>query len=252
MTESKLAVVTGGGGDIGRAIGARLAAGGWRVVLVDLSESALDAARAAIPGASVICADVTDAAAVERAFDGLPAAPDLIVNNAGIARRGPLHEIEIAEFRKVVEVNLIAPFVVARAAARRMIPKGSGSIVNVTSLNAIVPGFGNNAYPATKAGLAMLTEQMALEWGPLGLRVNAVAPGFIDAGMAARTYRDPNMAAARRNAVPSRRIGRPEDVAEAVFWLASDAAAYVNGHQLVVDGGVSMSLMATLSPSFRD
>jgi NAD(P)-dependent dehydrogenase (short-subunit alcohol dehydrogenase family) len=252
MATVKTAVVTGGAGDIGRAIAARLAAGGWKPVLVDLSAEAVAAAAAAIPGAEGHTADVTDEAAVEAIFDKLDAAPDLLVNNAGIGRFGPLHELSTADFRKVIEVNLVAPYIVAKAAAKRMIARGSGNIVNITSINAVTAGPGAGAYPAAKAGLAKLTEQMTQEWGPLGLRVNSVAPGFIDAGISTPFYKDPKVRALRAGAVPGRRLGLAEDIAEAVFWLASDASSYVNGHQLVVDGGVCVSLLSQLPRTVKD
>jgi NAD(P)-dependent dehydrogenase (short-subunit alcohol dehydrogenase family) len=194
---------------------------------------------------------VTDAHALAAAFDALPGPPDLAVCNAGIGRFGPLAEMDAADFRAVVEVNLTGAFLTAQAAARRMIPRGRGVIVTVTSINALVPGPGAGAYPAAKAGLARLTEQMALEWGPLGLRANAIAPGFIDAGLSTPFFKDAEIRARRERAVPSRRLGLAEDIAQAVLFLASDAASYINGHQLVVDGGVTSSLLAQL-PRSRD
>ncbi|GIX14885.1 MAG: hypothetical protein KatS3mg118_2844 [Paracoccaceae bacterium] len=177
--------------------------------------------------------------------------PDLLVNNAGIGRFAPLMDIDIADFRAVLKVNLEGAFIMARACARGMAERGGGAIVNITSLNALTAGPGAGAYPAAKAGLARLTEQMAQEWGPLGIRVNAVAPGFIDAGISTPFYRDPEVRALRAGAVPARRLGTAEDVAEAVAFLASGAAAYVNGVQLPVDGGVAVSLLSQL-PRSRD
>lgn len=243
---TKRALVTGGAGDIGRAIAGRLARAGWAIGLLDFGGEALSRAAAQIPSALALDADVTDEASVEAALTRFGNPLDLLVNNAGIGRFGPLHELSTADFRKVVEVNLVGAYIVAKVAALAMIPRGSGIIVNITSVNALTPGPNAGAYPAAKAGLAKLTEQMALEWGPLGLRVNAVAPGFIDAGISTPFYADPQVRAMREAAVPSRRLGVAQDIAEAVFFLSSDAASYINGHQLVVDGGIVPSLLLQL------
>ncbi len=245
----RCAVVTGGAGDIGRAIGRRLVADGWHVGVLDLEPAAVAAAAAALGGATPLPCDVTDAAALARAFDALGAVPDLVVCNAGIGRFGPLADMAPEDWRRVLDVNLTGAFLTAQAAARRMIPAGRGAIVAITSINALVPGPGAGAYPAAKAGLATLVEQMAIEWGPAGLRVNAVAPGFIDAGLSTPFFRDAEVRARREGAVPLRRLGLAEDVAEAVAFLASDAASYISGHQLVVDGGVAPSLLAQLPRS---
>lgn len=241
----KTAIVTGGSGDIGRAIAAALIAEGYRVGLVDLDRDAVDSAAQAL-GATGLVADVTDEPAVEAALDAFGAVPDVVVNNAGIGRFAPLLDMPIEVFRHQLDVNLTGAFIVARAAARGMVARGSGVIVNITSINAITTGPGTGSYPAAKAGLAKLTEMMALEWGPSGVRVNAVAPGFIDAGISTPFYRDPEVRALRGGAVPSRRLGLAEDVAHAVAFLASDKASYVNGHHMVVDGGVSVSLLTQL------
>lgn len=240
------AFITGAGAGLGAAIAAHAARAGYRVGLVDIGEEAVRAQAARLPDAVALPCDVTDEAAVEAAFDAFGAVPDLVVCNAGIVRFGTLLDAPLADFRKVLEVNLLGAFIVARAGARRMAARGRGAIVNITSINAITPGPGSGAYPAAKAGLAALTEHMALEWGPLGLRVNCVAPGFIDAGMSAPIYANPKIRASRGGAVPLRRLGTADEVAEAVMFLASDAASYVNGHQLVVDGGVCHSVLLQL------
>ena len=239
------AIVTGGAGDIGRAIAQRLHADGWRIGLLDLDPDAVARAAAGIAGAIGLVADVTDDASCEAAIAKF-GDTDLLVNNAGIGRFGPLHELATADFRKVVEVNLIGPYIVAKAAAKGMLARGRGIIINITSVNALTPGPNAGAYPAAKAGLARLAEQMALEWGPRGIRVNSVAPGFIDGGISTPFYRDPAVRALRSNAVPLRRLGLCEDIAEAVAFLASEKASYISGHQLVVDGGVVPSVLLQL------
>ncbi len=241
----RTAIVTGGSGDIGRAIGQTLIAEGYRVGLLDLDSQTVGEAASAL-GATGLVADVTDEPAVEAALAEFGAVPDVVVNNAGIGRFAALLDMPIEVFRHQLDVNLTGAFIVARAAARDMVARGSGTIINITSINAITTGPGTGSYPAAKAGLAKLTEMMALEWGPAGVRVNAVAPGFIDAGISTPFYRDPEVRALRGGAVPSRRLGLAEDIANAVAFLASDKASYVNGHHMVVDGGVSVSLLTQL------
>lgn len=252
----KNAFITGGGGDIGAAIGARAAAAGYCVCLVDQDGERAKAQAGKLPAAASaigLGCDVTDERSVEAALDtagekaGGP--PDLVVNCAGIGRFAPLMDQDLAQFRRVIEVNLVSGFIVGRAAARRMVKRaggGSGVIINITSINGVSPAPNSGAYPASKSGLAALTELMAVEWGPLGLRVNAVAPGFIDAGISAPFFANPAVRELRGQAVPSRRLGTAEDIAEAVIFLASDAASYINGHQLIVDGGANRALLALL------
>lgn len=246
----KNAFITGGGGDIGAAIGSSAAAAGYRVCLVDQNGASALARAAQLPGAIGLPCDVTDEASVDAALDSclaaFGAAPDLVVNCAGIARFAPLMDQTLADFRRVLDVNLVSSFIVGRAAARRMLARGSGSIVNITSINGVTPAPNSGAYPASKSGLAKLTELMAVEWGPLGLRVNAVAPGFIDAGLSAPFFADPVVRDLRCRAVPTRRLGLSQDIADAVMFLASDSASYINGHELVVDGGASRALLALL------
>jgi len=192
-------------------------------------------------------ADISDESAVEVALDRLGRAPRLVVNNAGIVRFGPLLDLDQDAFRSVVEVNLTGTFTVARAAARRMIEAGlGGSIVNITSMNGVAAGPNGGAYGATKAGVALLTQQMAIEWGPHGIRVNAVAPGLIMSGMSEPIYADPVVREARRSKVPLGRLGTAVDIAATVAFLASDDASYITGQNILVDGGVTMSIIAHL------
>jgi len=242
----KTAIVTGAVGDIGFAIAHALAEAGYKVGVLDLDEARVRETAARISGAVPLVASVTDEASVEAALHAFGAIPDLVVNNAGIVRFGYLIDQPLEDFKRVLDVDLVGVFIVARAAARKMASRGSGAIVNITSIGGVACGTNAGAYPAAKAGVAKLTEQMALEWGPQGIRVNAIAPGFIDGGMSAGFFKDPKIRARRGDAVPLRRLGTPEDVAGAVLFLSSDAAAYISGQELAVDGGVVKSVLQQL------
>lgn len=246
----KIALITGGARGLGLSITDALLGAGYTVMVFDRDAAALD--DLAATRENILCheGDVTDVSTVEAALDTLPEAPDLVVNNAGIVRFHPLIETSEETWRSIIDINLTAPVLIAQSCARRMIHRGSGVIINITSTAGIAASPGVNAYVAAKAGLAAMTELMAQEWGPMGLRVNSVAPGMIDAGVSAPIYaNNPEARNRRGGAVPSRRLGAPEDIASAVLYLASDAASYIQGHQLVVDGGLTISVMSQLPRS---
>jgi NAD(P)-dependent dehydrogenase (short-subunit alcohol dehydrogenase family) len=235
-------LITGAGGGIGAAIAQRALASGYDVgVLYAAPEVHTGTDRSNVV---YLSADVTDAVAVEAALEQFGAV-DVVVNNAGILRTGPLLEHSPDDFRRVMDVNLTGAFIVAQAAARRMLATG-GVILNMSSINGIHPSPNCGAYVAAKAGLMALTQQMSIEWGQYGIRVNAIAPGFIDAGMSTPFYQDPAVRARRANAVPLGRLGTARDVAETVLFLASDAAAYISGQTITVDGGVINSVLQQL------
>ena len=145
----------------------------------------------------------------------------------------------------MLDVNLTGVFISSQAVAQRMKDNGGGSIVNMTSIAGIQPNVGGGSYGAGKEGLHLLTRQMSIEWGEYNIRVNSVAPGFIDGGMSAPIFADTEIRSSRESRVPSRRLGTVTDVANTVLFLCSDEASYVNGNQIVVDGGVTSSLMAS-------
>lgn len=240
-------LVTGAAAGLGAAMAERFAAGGDRVGVLDVDgPAAVQVAAALGADSSGLAASVTDPDAVAAALDAF-GTPDVVVNNAGIVRFGPLTDLSLGDWQAVIDVNLTGTFVVARAAAARWLAEGrSGVIVNVTSMNGVAAGPHAGAYGSTKAAIALLTQQMALEWGAAGIRVNAVAPGLIDGGMSEPIYADAETRRAREVKVPLRRLGTAPDVAEAVWWLASPAASYVTGQQLLVDGGVTMAMIANL------
>ena len=253
ITARKTLIVTGAGSGLGAAIAQAAAVAGWRVGVLDLDGSAArDVAKRIGPESVALQADIAQETSVQEALEQFAqatssAAPDALVCNAGIVRFGPLLNASLEDFRQVVDVNLTGTFITARAVARRMIEAGQhGSIVTVTSMNGVAPGPNSGAYGSTKAAVALLTQQMALEWGPFGIRANAIAPGLINAGMSEPIYADDEIRARRESSVPLRRLGAAEEVAAAALFLLSDAASYISGTELLVDGGVTMSVIASL------
>ena len=242
----KHAIVTGAGGDIGACITELAVSRGYRVVAVDVRPKQIDALAYRLDGVVPIVADITDPDSVKKAFDVFDSPLDLLVNNAGLVRFGPLESLAVQDFQDVVNVNLVGSFIVAREAAVRMKATGGGAIVNVTSMGGIHPAPGGGAYGASKAGLAQMTELMSVEWGPYGIRVNAVAPGFIDAGMSAPFFTDEAVRAKRTGGVPLGRLGTAADVAQTVLYLGSEEATYITGQEIVIDGGVINSVLAQL------
>ncbi len=237
-------VVTGGGHGIGETISRAGAEAGYRVGVLDLDADAARRVASAVGGEALV-ADVRDERAVEGVF-GAFGAIDALVNNAGMVRFGQLADLAVEDWRLVLDVNLTGCFIAGRAAARRMEATGAGAIVNITSINGLVPAAYGGAYGASKAAIALLTEQMAIEWAPRGIRVNSVAPGFIDAGMSEPIYADAETRRVRSGGVPLKRLGTAEDIANAVLFLLGDQAAYITGHNLVVDGGVHMNVLSLL------
>jgi len=233
-------VVTGAGRGIGAVIAEHAVKEGYRVAVWDVDEAA---AREVAAGLGEGCVparvDVTDEESVLAAVAALPQAPDLLVNNAGVVRFGSLLDLGVADWRLAIDVNLTGTFLVARTVARRMIEAGGGSVVNIASINGIAAAPNSGGYAASKAGIVMLTEQMALEWAGGGVRVNAVAPGLINAGMSDAIYADPEVRRLRSARVPLGRLGTAEDVAATVLFLGSDKAGYVTGQTVAVDGGIT-------------
>lgn len=242
----KTALVTGGGGGLGAAICAKLSAEGYKVGVVDREADSAARVAESLAEAVPLQADVTDQASIDAALAAFGHVPDLLVNNAGIVRKGGLIDQSVDSFRAVVEVNLIGTYVMSRAVARVMAHRGAGVIVNMSSVAAITANALGGAYGPSKAAVANLTEVMALEFAPLGIRVNCVAPGLIASGMGASANNDPEIGAARLSMVPAGELGTAEQVADAVLFLASDAARYIHGHQLVVDGALTLSTLARM------
>ena len=240
------AIVTGAGAGIGEAISRKLSEKNYRVGMLDLNKDNVIKASKEIENSIPLFADVTIEDSVKEAFKEFGEIPDLLVNNVGIVLFGPLEEHSVSDYSKSLNINLLGSFITSRVLINDMIKRGNGSIINMSSVNGVNPGIGIGAYPASKAGIISMTQQMALEWGKFGLRINCISPGFIDAGMSKPIYQDNKVRALRGGAVPSGRLGEAEDIANAVLFLDSENASYINGHNLVVDGGVISSVIAQL------
>ncbi len=239
---AKVAVVTGAARGIGLAIAQWFLAHGHRVALLDRDGATLERSVQALDRPDHVLAlhaDVSDEAQVRAAFDALEqrwGRLDALVNNAGLALFKPLLETSFAEWSLVMATNLNGPFLCSQAAVPLMLKGGGGAIVNIASISGLRASTLRVAYGTSKAALMHLTRQQAAELGHLGIRVNAIAPGPVDTAMAKQVH-SPAIRAGYHAAIPLNRYGTAEEIAAAVGFLCSDAASYVNGQTLAVDGG---------------
>ncbi len=256
----KICVVTGGGGGIGRATGIGLAeVGAAGIALLDnnLANAEESAAQVRAKGARAIAmqCDISDAAAVNAAADKVAAelgAVDVLVNNAGILRAGPLATISEAEWHALMNVNLTGYLLCAQAFGAGMRDRGHGALVHIASIAATNPQPWSGAYSVSKAGVHMLSRQLAYEWGPHGVRSNVVSPAMVRTPMSEAFYVTPGVTEARSALAPLRAISAPIDIANAVIFLASARASYITGQEILVDGGVSHALMGLMPrPGFE-
>jgi NAD(P)-dependent dehydrogenase (short-subunit alcohol dehydrogenase family) len=241
VTGRRVVVVTGGGSGIGRASAARLATEDFVVAVVDIDADA--AASAAGEAGIGIGADVADQADVERAirqvidaFDHI----DVLVNNAGItgsAAAAVCHETPVEEWDRVFAVNARGAFLCARATLPEMLRRGSGHVITVASAAGLVAFPGRCAYTASKGAALQLTKSLAVDYARVGIRANAVCPGFVQTPMTQWRLDVPELRASVEATIPLGRVAQPDEIAEAIVLLASDRLAYMNGHALVIDGG---------------
>lgn len=246
----QVCVVTGAASGIGAAIAHHLAQAGAHVALLDRDAPAVQARAAALAAEgftaqAVPCdvsgeADTLAAAAQVRDTLG-PCA--VLVNNAGLLRPATLDTIDLADWQQVLGVNLTGYLLCARAFGADMRAQGRGSIVHVASISGHFPQTGSGAYSASKAGVLLLSRQLAVEWGAQGVRSNTLCPGMVRTPLSARFYEEPGFEAKRAAVTASRRIGEPQDIADVALFLASPRSAYVNGADIAVDGGMSSMLM---------
>jgi NAD(P)-dependent dehydrogenase (short-subunit alcohol dehydrogenase family) len=246
----RVCVVTGGGGGIGRAVAVSFARAGARVAAIDRDERGLDVTREELAklGADQVVArcDTTDVESVTAASATIEKSLgpcDVLVNTAAVLRPGALDSLTLAEWNAVLSVNLTGYFVCAQVFGRQMRALGRGSLVHVASIAGSNAQGQSGAYSVSKAGVIMLSRQLANEWGPHGIRSNVVSPGMVITPMSQSFYDTPGVTERRSAVVPMRRVGMPQDMADVILFLASDRSSYVNGDEIVVDGGFTRTIM---------
>jgi NAD(P)-dependent dehydrogenase (short-subunit alcohol dehydrogenase family) len=244
--QGQTAVVTGGGNGIGKAVALGLARSGAHVVVMDLEFSAAQSAVSEIVkeglSAQAICVDVRDETQVDQAMKQAyehHQRLDILINNAGIAIRKPTVELSLADWSRVVEVNLTGVFLCARSAARFMIAQGSGAIVNTASIMGLSGGglYPNISYQSTKGAIVNLTRALAVEWALHQIRVNAIAPTWVETDFIKPLMAHPELIEKIKGMTPLGRLAKPQDIVGAVVFLCSPCASMVTGHTLAVDGG---------------
>lgn len=249
--DGKVALVTGGAYGIGLAIARALAEAGAKIVFNCSRQETVDRGLQAykelgIEAKGYLC-DVTDEAAVKAMVADIEAtvgAVDILVNNAGIIKRIPMEEMDVEDFRRVIDVDLVGPFICAKAVVPGMIKKGHGKIINICSMMSELGRETVSAYAAAKGGLKMLTRNICSEYGGHNIQCNAIGPGYIATEQTA-PLREPQADGSRHpfdsfiiSKTPAARWGTPEDLMGPAVFLASDASNFVNGHILYVDGGI--------------
>jgi glucose 1-dehydrogenase len=246
--DGKRALVTGGSSGIGEAIVLALTEAGAKVGInchshLEVAQETAKRIRNRQGEAYAVQADVSDPEAVARMFeelDGRWGGIDILVNSAGIDGGHALGwEADITAWRKVIEVNLLGPFYCARQALKRMVPQQSGVILNISSVHEIIAWSGYSAYTASKAGLGMMTQTLAQEAAPYGVRVLALGPGAIKTPINRSVWSDPARLKDLLEKIPLNRVGEPEDVSRMALMLVSDVASYLTGRTVFVDGGMT-------------
>jgi NAD(P)-dependent dehydrogenase (short-subunit alcohol dehydrogenase family) len=244
--DDRVAVVTGASSGLGERFAQVLAGAGARVVVAARRAERIQALAQSLPAARAVAADVNDEEDVERLvrtaveeFGRI----DVLINNAGTVDRSSALEESPQEFRRVIETNLVAPFLLAQLVARRMVEQASGgAIVNIASINAILASrsWPETAYAASKGGVVNLTRELANQWAPHGIRVNAIGPGYFESEMTQELFANPRAVDWVARHTPLRRHGAVGELDGALLFLASDASSFVTGQLLIVDGGWSI------------
>ena len=233
----KRALVTGAANGLGEAISRAFVSVGAHVILADRDEPSLRKVAAELAGSCTSqIFEQGDLSSVEE----LAAASgdvDILVNNAGIVVRGPLLDLDPGDLRRVVDVNLVGPIALTRWVGGAMVRRGGGTVINISSQMAFVGARHRSVYASTKLAIVQFTRTSALEWGPHGVRVNCIAPGRTVTAINRDIWNDPAEYEAALQRIPLRRYGQPDDIANAALFLASQAASYITGQTIVVDGG---------------
>lgn len=251
--EGRICAVTGAAGGIGTEIALAFAQAGCAVALLELKTASCDGVLRQIEDtggrAVAIACDVSDPASVAGAADECKTklGPcDILVNNAAILHAGSLSDIPVAKWNELLSVNLTGYLLCAQSFGRHMKERGKGSLIHVGSIAGHLPQAYSGAYSVSKAGVMMLSELLAVELGEYGIRSNVVSPAMVRTPLSEDFYKDPELLRRRTEMVPSRRIGAPRDIAEAILFLASDRASYINGREILVDGGLSRSFLGMI------
>lgn len=238
--EGRVALVTGGASGIGLAISERFVERGAKVVVLDFGPEAAKN-LAAKPGITLIPCDVTQPEAVSAAFSRaeMDVGPlDIVVANAGISQNNPTLELDFAQWRKVMGINLDGVFLTVQEAGRRMVPRGKGVILMMASMYGVVAAPERIAYVASKSAVAAMAKALAIEWGPHGIRVNGMAPGYVKTPLVADLIARGRLDASKLEAkTPLRRMIDPAEIADLAAFMASDEAGGMTGHIAVFDGG---------------
>ncbi len=247
--DGRIALVTGSSAGIGLALARALGQAGAVVVINGRGEAKLDAVAAQLRGEGLTVHtsvfDVTNSQSVIAAVDGIErniGAIDILINNAGMQRRAPLQDFLEADWHELMRTNLDSVFMVGQAVARKMIPRQRGKIINICSVQSELGRPNIAPYAASKGAVKMLTKGMAIDWGPHGINVNGLGPGYFATELNAALVADEKFSTWLIGRTPSRRWGDVQDLGGAAVFLASDASNFVNGHILYVDGGVTATL----------
>jgi gluconate 5-dehydrogenase len=247
--DGRLALITGSSTGIGFALARGLAQAGAEVIINARStERVHQAVETLRQEGHKVHAQVFDVTREDQVQQGIARIEQdigplhILVNNAGMTRRAPLHEFTFEAWQQIMQTNLDSVFLVSRAVVQHMLPRKSGRIINICSVQSELGRPGISPYMATKGGLKMLTKGMAIDWGPHGINVNGLGPGYFKTELTQALVNDDTFSNWLTQRTPSRRWGNVEELAPAVVFLASDAGAFVNGHVLYVDGGVTAQL----------
>jgi len=252
----RTAVITGAGGGIGQAIALELAANGVHCNILDRAGELVTSTVAQIQenggqATGHVC-DVTNEAAVTKAATDIKSC-DILINAAGLVRPGALADLKTTEWEDLLKVNLTGYFLLARTFTPHLVASGNGSMIHIASISSTNPQGSSGAYSVSKAGVVIMSKQLAFELGSKGVRSNTVSPGLVRTPMTEAYYQVGDVAQRRDAAVPVGRVAKPGDIADIVTFLASDRARYITGADIVADGGFSQTLMSTVPrPGFGD